>query len=162
MPISPTSFQISNIHAGTGADNVVPGTLDMQFNFRFSTAVTVAELQERVQRLVDTQVLNEEIKSGQIFRPELQWKVSGLPFLTEAGALVEACMAVIRDQLAVEPALSTGGGTSDGRFIAPGGVQVVELGPINATIHQIDERVSVADLDNLSQVYQAILTRLLT
>jgi succinyl-diaminopimelate desuccinylase len=158
----PTSFQISNIHAGTGADNVVPGELDMLFNFRFSTAVTVEELQQRVQRLIDTQIVNAEIKSGQVFQADLEWKLSGMPFLTETGALVEATMAVLREQLAVEPVLSTGGGTSDGRFIAPGGVQVVELGPLNATIHQIDECVSVADLDRLSRVYQGILTRLLT
>ncbi|MEZ5581704.1 MAG: succinyl-diaminopimelate desuccinylase [Candidatus Competibacteraceae bacterium] len=158
----PTSFQISNIHAGTGATNVVPGELELLFNFRFSTAVTVEALQHRVQRLIDIQLLNEEVNSGRIFHYELNWTLGGQPYLTEPSTLVEATVAAIHETLGVSTQLSTSGGTSDGRFIAPTGAQVVELGPLNATIHQIDERVSVADLDRLSQVYEDILVRLLT
>jgi succinyl-diaminopimelate desuccinylase len=153
----PTSFQISNIHSGTGATNVVPGELEMVFNFRFSTEVTAEELQERVQRIIDTQILNEEIKSGQVFTHILDWDLSGIPFLTPPGELVEAAVTAIRKELNVETRLSTSGGTSDGRFIAPTGAQVIELGPLNATIHQIDERVLVTDLDRLSRVYEGIL-----
>jgi len=158
----PTSFQISNIHAGTGATNVVPGELELLFNFRFSTAVTVEQLKERVQRLIDTQLLNEEVKSGRIFHYDLNWTLGGQPYLTEPGTLVNATVAAIRETLGVTTHVSTSGGTSDGRFIAPTGTQIVELGPLNATIHQIDERVSVADLDRLSQVYEDLLVRLLT
>ncbi|MEE4379862.1 MAG: succinyl-diaminopimelate desuccinylase [Candidatus Competibacteraceae bacterium] len=158
----PTSFQISNIHAGTGATNVVPGELELLFNFRFSTAVTVEQLQERVQRLIDTELLNEEVKSGRVFHYDLDWTLGGQPYLTEASTLVDATVAAIRETLGVVAQISTSGGTSDGRFIAPAGAQVVELGPLNATIHQIDERVSVDDLDRLSQVYEDVLVRLLT
>ncbi len=157
----PTSFQISNIHAGTGATNVVPGTMEILFNFRFSTAVTVASLQERIQRLIDTQLLNEEVKRNQVFQYTLTWDLSGLPFLTASAELVEAATAVIREQLGIDAKLCTGGGTSDGRFIAPTGAQVIELGPVNASIHKIDERVVVEDLERLSRIYEGILVRLL-
>ena len=157
----PTSFQISNLRSGTGAVNVIPGDLEMQFNFRFSPAVTVEQLQERTRLIIDTALLNEEVKTGQVFQYELEWSLSGPPFFTPPGDLVAATVAAIRAETGLEPELSTSGGTSDGRFIAPTGVQVIELGPLNATIHQINERVAVADLDRLSRVYQGVLERLL-
>lgn len=153
----PTSFQISNIHGGTGADNVVPGEVELVFNFRFSTESTVESLQARVQRIVDTCLANEEIRSGRVFGHRLDWKLSGQPFLTEPGALVEAVSAAVREQCGHAPELSTSGGTSDGRFIAPTGAQVVELGPVNATIHQVDECVAVEDLIGLSRIYERVM-----
>jgi len=147
----PTSFQISNIHAGTGATNVVPGHVEVEFNFRFSTEVTADELKERVQNILDRHGLEWEI----------DWTLSGNPFLTPAGSLVDAARESIRAQLGYETELSTSGGTSDGRFIAPTGAQVIELGPCNATIHKINERVLASDLDALSRLYEEILVRLL-
>lgn len=156
----PTSFQISNVHGGTGAVNVVPGEAKIRFNFRFSPQTTVNRLQSRVQSLIDTQLLNEEVKSGQVFQYNLDWQVSGQPFLTLPGELVQAAIMAIKETLAIEPTLSTSGGTSDGRFIALTGAQVIELGPVNATIHKIDERVSIQELDLLSQLYRALLVKL--
>jgi len=147
----PTSFQISNINAGTGADNVVPGHLDLKFNFRYSTAVTENELKTRVESALRQHMLDYEV----------QWSLSGKPFLTQPGALVEALRTAVKSELGVDSTLSTSGGTSDGRFIAPTGAQVVELGPLNATIHQIDECVRVQDLTSLSRVYARTLTHLL-
>jgi len=147
----PTTFQISNIHAGTGATNVIPGELEVQFNFRYSTEVTHTELRRRVTEILDHCSL----------RYELEWTHSGAPFLTRAGELVDAARAAIRALAGIEPTLSTSGGTSDGRFIAPTGAQVLELGPLNASIHKIDECVSVADLDLLSDIYERILGQLL-
>ncbi len=158
----PTTFQISNLHAGTGATNVVPGAVDMLFNFRFSTELTVEQIQARTRQIIETQLLNEEVKSGHVFGYRLDWTLSGMPFLTEPGALVAAAARAVREQLGIDTTLSTTGGTSDGRFIAPTGAQVVELGPVNATIHKIDERVWAADLDDLSRVYEALLGYLLT
>jgi len=157
----PTSFQISNLRSGTGADNVIPGDLEMLFNFRFSPAVTVEQLQERTRLIVETALLNEEVKTGQVFQYELDWRLSGPPFFTPPGDLVAAIVAAIRAETGLEPELSTSGGTSDGRFIAPTGAQVIELGPLNATIHQINERVATADLERLSRIYEDILIRLL-
>jgi succinyl-diaminopimelate desuccinylase len=157
----PTSFQISNLHSGTGAVNVIPGDLEMLFNFRFSPAVTVEQLQERTRLIVETALLNEEVKTGQVFQYELEWSLSGPPFFTPPGDLVAAAAAAIHAETGFDPQLSTSGGTSDGRFIAPTGAQVIELGPPNATIHKIDERVSVADLERLSRIYQDVLSRLL-
>ncbi len=157
----PTSFQISNLRSGTGAVNVVPGELEMLFNFRFSPAVTVAALQERTRLLVETALLNEEIKTGQVFQYDLDWTLSGLPFFTAPGTLVAAAQAAIRAETGQDAELSTSGGTSDGRFIAPTGAQVIELGPLNATIHKINEQVAVDDLERLSRIYQGLLTRLL-
>lgn len=157
----PTSFQISNVHGGTGAVNVVPGEAEIRFNFRFSPEITVDKLKSRVQSLIDTQLLNEEVKSGQIFQYRLDWQISGQPFLTLPGELVQAAISTIQETLHREPTLSTSGGTSDGRFIAPTGTQVIELGPVNATIHKINERVSIQELDLLSQLYQALLVKLL-
>lgn len=157
----PTSFQISNLHSGTGADNVIPGELELWFNFRFSPAVTVEQLQERAQLIIETALLNEEVKTGQVFQYELDWRLSGLPFFTPPGELVDAVIAAIRAETGLEPELSTAGGTSDGRFIAPTGAQVIEFGPSNATIHQVNERLPVAELERLSRIYQDILYRLL-
>ena len=148
----PTSFQISNINAGTGADNVVPGHLDLKFNFRYSTAVTENELKTRVEGALRQHMLDYEV----------QWSLSGKPFLTQPGELVEALRTAVKSELGVDTSLSTSGGTSDGRFIAPTGAQVVELGPLNATIHQIDECVRVQDLVSLSRVYTRTLAHLLT
>jgi len=148
----PTSFQISNIHAGTGAENVVPGHLEIMFNFRYSTAVTDDGLKHRV----------EEVLKRHGLQFELAWALSGRPFLTQPGTLVDALREAIRAELGIETSLSTSGGTSDGRFIAPTGAQVVELGPLNATIHQIDECMRVEDLASLSRVYARTLTYLLT
>ena len=147
----PTSLQISNINGGTGATNVIPGTVEVQFNFRFSTEVTEQQLRQRTQDI---------LQAGQL-EYELQWHLSGQPFLTPSGALVEAAVDAIRDVTGLQTQLSTAGGTSDGRFIAPTGAQVVEIGPINATIHKLDEEVLVADLPRLAAIYKGILERLL-
>lgn len=148
----PTSFQISNLNSGTGATNVVPGELVALINFRFSTESTVEGLQLRVQDILDQHGLEYEI----------EWTLSGLPFLTEPGALLDGVAAAIRQVTGRETQPSTSGGTSDGRFIATMGTQVVELGPVNATIHQLNEHISAADLDTLTDIYEATLERLLT
>ena len=148
----PTSFQISNINSGTGATNVVPGELVALINFRFSTESTVDGLKARVIDLLDQHGLDYE----------LDWTLSGLPFLTEPGDLLDGVAAAIREVTGRETQPSTSGGTSDGRFIATMGTQVVELGPRNATIHQVNECISAADLDTLTDIYQATLTRLLS
>ena len=147
----PTSMQISNIHAGTGATNVIPGTVQVLFNFRFSTEVTEDELRRRTEAILDAHGLDYE----------LRWALSGQPFLTASGALVAATVASIGAVTGLEPELSTAGGTSDGRFIAPTGAQVVELGPINATIHKLNEVVLAADLPRLAAIYRGVMERLL-
>jgi len=147
-----TTFQISNINAGTGATNVIPGDAVVVFNFRYSTEVTHEQLQQRVQAIIDRHELNYT----------LNWNLSGKPFLTASGALVDAARVATREINGVAAKLSTAGGTSDGRFIAPTGAQVVELGPVNATIHKIDECVAVRDLEKLSDMYEKILESLLT
>lgn len=157
----PTSFQISNLHSGTGAVNVIPGDLEMLFNFRFSPTLTVEQLQERTRLIIDTCLLNEEVKTGQVFQYELEWSLSGLPFFTPPGGLVTAAVAAIHAETGLAAELSTSGGTSDGRFIAPTGAQVIELGPLNTTIHKVNERVAVADLEQLSRIYEGVLIRLL-
>ena len=145
-----TSFQISNIRAGTGAGNVIPGEVEVLFNFRFSTEVTHTQLRERT----------EAILAAYGLAYQLDWTLNGEPFLTPAGELMEATLQSVKAIVGRTPRLSTSGGTSDGRFIATLGCQVVELGPSNATIHQANERVRAADLDDLSRIYEAILTRL--
>lgn len=147
----PTTFQISNIAAGTGAGNVIPGELEVDFNFRFSTETTADALRQCVAGILEHHALNYRI----------DWALSGEPFLTPAGDLVEAVKQAINDTTGLETQLSTSGGTSDGRFIAPTGAQVIELGPVNASIHQIDEHVRATDLDTLSSIYEAVLRRLL-
>ena len=148
----PTTFQVANISAGSGAENVIPGVLDAQFNLRFSTELTADSIKSRIEAILDRHGLDYTI----------DWKLSGQPFLTPVGELVDAARAAIRSISGIDTELSTSGGTSDGRFIAPTGAQVVELGPVNATIHQINECVKAEELDTLSMVYGDILTRLLT
>ena len=148
----PTSFQIVNLSAGTGADNVVPGQLDCQFNLRFSTELDADTIKERVAGIFEAASLNYE----------LAWRLSGNPFLTPVGELVEAARAAIREVVGIDTELSTAGGTSDGRFIAPTGAQVLELGPVNATIHKVDECVGLDELEALSPIYQGLLSRLLS
>lgn len=147
----PTSFQVSNIHAGTGVTNVIPGTIEVVFNFRYSTESNHEQLQQGVRDILDKYHLKYQI----------DWELSGRPFRTASGALVDAVKYAIKHVTGRETELSTSGGTSDGRFIAPTGAQVIELGPLNATIHQIDECVSVADLDTLSDIYETLLNKLL-
>jgi succinyl-diaminopimelate desuccinylase len=148
----PTTFQISNIQAGTGATNVIPGEMTVLFNFRFSTEVTDAELRSQVEAVLQKHELDYHI----------DWQLSGQPFLTPAGELVDATQAAIKSVCGYETELSTSGGTSDGRFIAPTGAQVLELGPLNATIHKVNEHVAIDELDTLSEIYQQILANLLT
>ena len=147
-----TSFQISNINSGTGATNVIPGALEVLFNFRFSTELTETQLRERTEAILQKHGLDYA----------MEWSLSGAPFLTAQGELVRATQKAIHEVAGIETELSTAGGTSDGRFIAPTGAQVVELGPVNATIHKIDEHVVAADLDQLSRMYEVILRELLT
>lgn len=147
----PTSFQISNVHAGTGAENVIPGSMGIRFNFRFSTAVTDAELRKRFE---------EMLRRHQLYY-EITWKLSGQPFLTRGETLTSAVREAVREELGCDPERSTSGGTSDGRFIAPTGAEVIELGPRNATIHQVNECVAVADLGRLASVYLRVLEGLL-
>ncbi|GAA6186481.1 succinyl-diaminopimelate desuccinylase [Aliiglaciecola sp. 2_MG-2023] len=147
----PTSFQVSNINGGTGAGNVIPGELHVCFNFRFSTEVTDKQLIERVYEVLDRHGLDYDIK----------WTFNGQPFLTDQGPLVEATQQAIKAVTGKDTELSTAGGTSDGRFIAPTGAQVIELGPVNATIHKIDEKVKSTDLEILTDIYHDILCRLL-
>ena len=147
----PTSFQISNIHAGTGANNIIPGQLDVTFNFRYSTASTADGLRERVEACLTRHLLDFSI----------DWNLSGEAFLTPPGPLREAVTAAIEASCGITPLASTGGGTSDGRFIAPLGAEVVELGPINASIHKINECVSLQDLERLPGLYLGVAQRLL-
>ena len=147
----PTSFQVSNLNAGTGTTNVIPGELQAIFNFRFSTESTVEGLQQRVNAILDKHGLDYHV----------EWALSGLPFLTEPGALLDAVAASIKSVTGRETQPSTSGGTSDGRFIATLGTQVVELGPVNATIHQINERVLASDLEVLTEIYYQTLVKLL-
>ncbi|ADZ90412.1 succinyl-diaminopimelate desuccinylase [Marinomonas mediterranea] len=146
----PTSFQVSNINAGTGATNVVPGTLNAQFNFRFSSELDFDSLKEKVISILDKHELNYEV----------DWTYNGLPFLTRPGELVDAITKAIEKTVDITPTLSTSGGTSDGRFIAKMGTQVVELGPINATIHQINEHIEANSLNQLTSIYEGVLENL--
>ncbi len=147
----PTSLQVSNINAGTGAENIIPGAAEVQFNLRFCTELDVATIKQRTCAILD--------KYG--FKYDLQWRLSGNPFLTEKGALIEATHAAIKTVTGFDTLDDTGGGTSDGRFIAPTGAQVIELGPLNESIHKINEHVSLDDLETLSDIYEQILINLL-
>jgi succinyl-diaminopimelate desuccinylase len=148
----PTSMQVSNLNAGTGATNVIPGTLTAWFNFRYGTASRAEDLRARSEAILR--------KHGLDF--QIDWDLSGEPFLTPPGGLLrDTVLAVCRELCGHDPEQSTGGGTSDGRFIAPLGAEVVEIGPVNATIHKVDECVSVAELERLPAVYRAICERLL-
>ncbi len=146
----PTSWQISNFHAGTGATNVIPGTATIDFNFRFSTASTEENLKQRVQAILNAHGLDYSI----------EWTLGGEPFLTPRGALSAALGAAIHDELGIEPALSTTGGTSDGRFIAKICPEVIEFGPPNASIHKIDEHIELAFVEPLKNVYRRVLEKL--
>lgn len=148
---SPTSFQISDIHAGTGANNIIPGSLDVMFNFRFSTESTADQLRARVQAVLDAHRLDYEVN----------WSLSGSPFLSPRGGLVDVISAAVAQVTGVTPALSTSGGTSDGRFLAGVSREVVEFGPLSASIHGIDEHVLIADIGPLSEVYERTLAMLL-
>ena len=147
----PTSFQIANINGGTGASNVVPGHVEVMCNFRYSTELTADDLTAKVEAILDRHEVDYDIN----------WTYNGLPFLTASGALVDACLEAIKTTTGTDSQLSTAGGTSDGRFIAPTGAQVVVLGPCNATIHKLNECVKVSDLEQLTLVYQAVLSRLM-
>ncbi len=147
-----TSFQISNLRAGDGSANVIPGQAQVLFNFRFSPATTSADLQNRVAAILQQEHIDYDLK----------WQLSGEPFYTAEGPLVEAVRSSVRSVCEVEPVCNTGGGTSDGRFVAPTGAAVVELGPVNATIHKVDECVSMADVNCLATVYQQVLRQLMT
>ncbi|WP_201596764.1 succinyl-diaminopimelate desuccinylase [Psychrobacter fulvigenes] len=150
-----TSLQISNINGGTGATNVIPETLEVIFNFRFSTETTEDELKAKTHAIFDKHFKDSKASY------DIDWKLSGQPFLTAEGKLVSACQQAIKKVIDIDTTLSTSGGTSDGRFIAPTGAQVVELGVRNATIHQVDEKVEVDDLGKLAQIYEGILEHLL-
>lgn len=147
----PTTFQVSNISAGTGAPNVIPGELKARFNIRFSTEQTVEKMQQTITGILDRHKVNYT----------LEWFVSGLPFFTPPGTLSSAVQAAVQEKMGRTPEMSTTGGTSDGRFIAPTGAQVVELGVINATIHKVNETVRVADIDRLTDTYERIMELLL-
>lgn len=147
----PTSFQISNIHAGVGANNVIPGEMLVDFNLRFSTESNAKGLRERIEAILDKHQVQYAI----------DWHLSGEPFLTRSGELLDATSAAIRKVTGLDTERSTAGGTSDGRFIAPTGAQLLELGPVNASIHKVNERVRIEDLEKLSAIYQEILSGLL-
>ena len=147
----PTSLQVSNINAGTGAENIIPGSAEVQFNLRFCTELDVETIKQRTCAILDRYDFNYD----------LQWRLSGNPFLTEKGALIDATHAAIKAVTGFDPLDDTGGGTSDGRFIAPTGAQVIELGPLNASIHKVNEHVGLDDLEVLSDIYEQILINLL-
>jgi len=147
-----TTFQISNINAGTGANNVIPGSMQVDFNFRFSTEITADEIKTKIVSILDKYKLDYEIN----------WQLSGNPFYSKPGQLTNACEQAIHDTVNIKPELSTGGGTSDARFIAPTGAQVVELGPVSESIHKVNECVDIEALDQLTDIYQKVLEKLLT
>lgn len=148
----PSTFQISNIHAGTGADNVIPGSVQVSFNLRFSTEWTEQKLKDAIENLLQKHELEYNIR----------WLPCSQPFLTQSGMLLDAVQSAVTNICGITPEISTDGGTSDGRFIAPTGAEVVELGPVNATIHKVNECVRSADLETLAVLYEDILTRLMT
>jgi succinyl-diaminopimelate desuccinylase len=147
---TPTSFQISNVHAGTGANNVIPGTLEVVFNFRFSPASSPETLQARVHAILDRHGVDRD----------LVWTLASLPFISPRGRLIEALSAVVADVAGITPVLSTGGGTSDGRFLAAIAAELVEFGPVNRSIHAVDEHVRVADIAPLSLIYERTIAAL--
>jgi succinyl-diaminopimelate desuccinylase len=147
----PTSLQVSNIHSGTGAENIIPGQVEVQFNLRFSTELDEHTIKQRTHAILD--------KHG--FKYDLQWRLSGNPFLTKRGELIDAAHAAIKAVTGYGPNDDTGGGTSDGRFIAPTSAQVIELGPLNESIHKINEHIDLNDLEVLSAIYERLLVNLL-
>jgi succinyl-diaminopimelate desuccinylase len=148
----PTSLQISNINSGTGAHNVVPGHAEVLFNLRYSTEIDANQIIETTRIILDKHELDYDI----------DWKISGYPFLTAEGELLQAARQAIKQHTGLDTDLQTTGGTSDGRFIAPTGAQVLELGPVNDSIHKVNEHVDTGELDKLSDIYQSILVNLLT
>ena len=146
----PTSFQISNVRSGTGSSNVIPGTAQVLFNFRFSPATTSGDLQNRVELILEQERLAFDLK----------WQISGEPFYTASGPLVDAVRAAVEKVCGITPVCNTGGGTSDGRFVAPTGAAVVELGLINASIHQVNEHAAIADVEQLAKLYVEVLQRI--
>ena len=146
-----TSFQVSNIHSGDGVTNVIPGKAKIMFNFRYSTETTKEELIAKVHEILDNHKIDFTI----------DWSHSGYPFLTPVGDLVSACVSAVEEIKDITPELSTSGGTSDGRFIAQEGTQIVELGPVNATIHQVNESILIEDLEDLSHIYSKVLSKIL-
>jgi len=148
----PTTFQISNINAGTGANNVIPGSMNIDFNLRFSTEITADEIKSNISDVLNRNKLDYSI----------DWHLSGNPFFCKPGELTQACEQAIQETVNFKPELSTGGGTSDGRFIAPTGAQVVELGPVNESIHKVNECIDIEALDQLTKIYQKVLSKLLT
>ncbi len=155
-----TSCQISNINSGTGATNIIPGQMEMQFNFRYSTELNADEIKQKTHAIFDKYAQGSDGLPE--FDYQIEWNLSGEPFLTAKGELTEACIKSIQSVCGIEPELSTSGGTSDGRFIAPTGAQVIELGPSNATIHKVDECICIKDLEPLTQIYQKIIEQLIT
>lgn len=155
-----TSKQIWDVQGGVGASNVIPGEARLSFNFRFSTELTSKDIEARVQTIVERELAAETVATGKQYTYEVSYEVSGEPFLTPEGELVNAMRDACTEVLGITPVLSTSGGTSDARFVAPYGVQVVEFGPVNATIHQVNECVKIADLEPLTQTYQRLLEKL--
>jgi succinyl-diaminopimelate desuccinylase len=147
-----STFQISNVHAGTGANNIIPGSMQIDFNLRFSTEINADDIKANILNILEDHNLDYEI----------EWHLSGNPFYCEPGELTHACELAIQEIMNIKPELSTGGGTSDGRFIAPTGAQVVELGPVNESIHKVNECIDVDALDQLTEIYQRVLEKLLT
>ncbi|MCH8137220.1 MAG: M20/M25/M40 family metallo-hydrolase, partial [Proteobacteria bacterium] len=152
----PTSFQISTVKAGCGANNVIPDVMEVEFNLRFSTELDADTIKARVAACLDEHGLRQDK-----FDYDIDWQLSGQPFLTASGKLVDLVCESIERITGKTPQRSTTGGTSDGRFIVPTGAELVELGPVNATIHKINERTNIQELDQLSAIYQEILERLL-
>ncbi len=148
----PTSLQVSNINAGTGAENIIPASVEVLFNLRFCTELDEDIIKQRVHAILDKYNLNYDV----------EWRLSGNPFLTASGALIDATHTAIKSVMGFETVDDTGGGTSDGRFIAPTGAEVIELGALNASIHKVNEHIGVADLEILSDIYEQILVNLLT
>ena len=147
----PTSLQVSNINSGTGAENVIPGTTDVKFNLRFSPELDESTIQKRTSKILDKYD----------FKYDLKWRLSGRPFITKKGALIDAAHYAIKKITGYDTLDDTGGGTSDGRFIAPTGAQVIELGPLNESIHKANENINIADLEPLTQIYEQIMVKLL-
>ncbi len=148
----PTSLQVSNINAGTGAENIIPGQVDVLFNLRFCTELNEDIIKQRTTAILDKHHLNYD----------LNWRLSGNPFLTPVGELINAAHDAIEQVTSLKTLDDTGGGTSDGRFIAPTGAQVIELGPLNETIHKVNERIGLDDIETLSAIYEQMLVKLLT
>lgn len=156
----PTSKQIWAMDGGAGASNIIPGEANLRFNFRFSTELSSHDIEQRVENIVQKSLQNEYEATGKRYDYQLSYEVSGEPFVTREGNLVNAMRDACREVLGITPVLSTSGGTSDARFVAPYGVQVVEFGPVNATIHQVNECVKISDLEPLTQTYQRLLEKL--